>query len=102
MTTKQPTRFGVALKLVTCLIVAGLGTALTAPSAAAAPAIVTQSGPLKGIHLPTLILYLGIPYAVPPVGPLRWTPPQPFGRWPGVFRATQLGNFCTQPGFGSE
>lgn len=46
--------------------------------------------------------YLGIPYAVPPVGSLRWTPPQPFGRWHGVFQATQFGNFCTQPGLGSE
>jgi len=102
MTTKHAPRFGFALKLLICLIVAGLGNALAAPSAAAAPAIVTQSGPLKGIESPALNQYLGIPYAVPPVGSLRWTPPQPFGRWHGVFQATQFGNFCTQPGLGSE
>jgi para-nitrobenzyl esterase len=102
MTTKHGPRFGFALKLLTCLLVAGIANAFSAPSAAAAPAIITQSGPLKGIDLPTLNLYLGIPYAVPPVGWLRWTPPQPFGRWDGVFQATQFGNFCTQPDFGSE
>ncbi len=102
MTTKQAKRFGFALKLAFCLVAAGLGTALVGPSAAAAPAIVTQSGSLKGIESNDLNRYLGIPYAVPPVGPLRWTPPQPFGRWNGVFQATQFGNFCTQPGLGSE
>ncbi|MGZ6175143.1 MAG: carboxylesterase/lipase family protein [Candidatus Binataceae bacterium] len=70
-------------------------------TADASPAIVTKSGPLKGIQTPTTNEYLGIPYAVPPVGNLRWTPPQPFGKWHGVFRATQFGNFCTQPESGS-
>ncbi|MGZ6243759.1 MAG: carboxylesterase family protein, partial [Candidatus Binataceae bacterium] len=70
-------------------------------TADASPAIVTKSGPLKGIQTPTTNEYLGIPYAVPPVGNLRWTPPQPFGKWHGVFQATQFGNFCTQPESGS-
>lgn len=70
-------------------------------TADASPAIVTKSGPLKGIQTPTTNEYLGIPYAVPPVGNLRWTPPHPFGKWHGVFQATQFGNFCTQPESGS-
>ena len=60
------------------------------------PAIVTESGPLKGIISPTIHKFLGIPYAAPPVGDLRWTPPQPYGRWHGVRKATQLGNECPQ------
>jgi para-nitrobenzyl esterase len=77
------------------------------PSAKAAnslndPAIVTESGPLKGVVTPQVNEYLGIPYAAPPVGALRWVPPRPFGRWHGVFSATQFGNECPQTGGGDE
>ncbi|MDI2130135.1 carboxylesterase/lipase family protein [Yinghuangia seranimata] len=40
--------------------------------------------------------FQGIPYAAPPVGDLRWRPPQPAARWTGVREATQPGNTCTQ------
>ncbi|HVN29115.1 MAG TPA: carboxylesterase family protein, partial [Candidatus Binataceae bacterium] len=60
-------------------------------------AIVTESGPLKGTDIFGVEGYLGIPYATPPVGNLRWTPPRPYGRWHGVFEATNFGNFCPQP-----
>src|SRR6516225_8258365 len=71
------------------------------------PAIVTESGPVKGILVNTVREYLGIPYAAPPLGALRWLPPQPFGRWKGLLQAAQFGNFCIQPDghggtFGSE
>ena len=83
-----------------CLAAAGIVNALSAAPATAAPAIVTQNGPLKGIETPTTNEYLGIPYAVPPVGNLRWTPPRRNGRWHGVFQANQFGNVCTQPNGG--
>jgi para-nitrobenzyl esterase len=60
-------------------------------------AIVTESGPLKGIETSIEDQFLGIPYAAPPVGNLRWVPPQPRGQWQGVLDATQFGNYCTQP-----
>jgi para-nitrobenzyl esterase len=66
------------------------------------PAIVTQSGPLKGIIVGNIGEFLGIPYAAPPVGNLRWTPPQPFGQWKGLLDASSFGNVCTQGGRGSE
>jgi para-nitrobenzyl esterase len=102
MSTKRKNNLRFALRLIFGLLAAGVANAVATPPVAAAPAIVTQSGPLKGIETPTLNEYLGIPYAVPPVGNLRWRPPRPFGRWHGVFQATQFGNFCTQPDLGSE
>ena len=66
------------------------------------PAIVTESGPLKGIIEGNISEFLGIPYAAPPVGNLRWMPPQSFGRWNGLLDASTFGNVCTQGGRGSE
>ncbi len=40
--------------------------------------------------------FLGIPYAAPPVGPLRWKPPQPAATWAGVRQATSFGFRCMQ------
>ncbi|HEX3663565.1 MAG TPA: carboxylesterase/lipase family protein [Acidobacteriaceae bacterium] len=42
-------------------------------------------------------IFLGIPFAAPPVGPLRWNPPQPDAKWKGVREATQFGDRCMQP-----
>jgi len=41
--------------------------------------------------------YLGIPYAKPPVGELRWRPPQPAVPWEGVRKAEHFGASCMQP-----
>lgn len=58
--------------------------------------IVTESGALTGMTVGSVNEYLGIPYAAPPTGFLRWRPPQPYGRWQGVFQALQFGNICPQ------
>jgi para-nitrobenzyl esterase len=49
--------------------------------------------------------FLGLPYAAPPVGSLRWRPPQPHNPWTKVRAAAAYGNVCAQnapsfPGFG--
>ena len=62
-----------------------IGATIWGSEAAAAPAIVTEDGPLKGIISPGINEFLGIPYAAPPLGALRWTPPQPHGHWQGGF-----------------
>jgi para-nitrobenzyl esterase len=40
--------------------------------------------------------FKGVPYAMPPVGPLRWKPPQPVASWTGVRKATEFGHRCVQ------
>ncbi len=44
--------------------------------------------------------FLGIPYARPPVGPLRWRPPVPARPWKGIRDATSFGAPCPQPVLG--
>lgn len=66
--------------------------------------IVTEEGSINGITSPEINQYLGIPYAAPPVGELRWKPPEPHDRWDGVFKAAQFGSPCPQRtamGYGS-
>ncbi|XP_070552102.1 fatty acyl-CoA hydrolase precursor, medium chain-like [Ptychodera flava] len=44
----------------------------------------------------TLNVFMGIPYAEPPVGDLRFRPPQPKAPWPGIYNATDIGFACIQ------
>jgi len=39
-------------------------------------------------------VYMGIPYAEAPVGPLRFRPPVPVKKWEGVLRAFDYGPSC--------
>src|SRR5262245_1322659 len=41
--------------------------------------------------------FKGVPYARPPVGALRWQPPQPPDKWNGVRPAAAFGPRCVQP-----
>jgi para-nitrobenzyl esterase len=59
--------------------------------------IKTKSGKVQGKSEGPVHIYLGIPYAAPPVGPLRWKPPVPAGKWKGVRAATEFGSHCMQP-----
>ena len=45
-----------------------------------------------------ITVYKGIPYAAPPVGPLRWRPPAAPAAWQGVRNANGFGPACPQPG----
>jgi para-nitrobenzyl esterase len=57
--------------------------------------VMTDKGTVTGTATPTIAKFLGIPYAAPPVGPLRWRPPEPAAPW--VKRlATTFANHCPQ------
>jgi para-nitrobenzyl esterase len=64
---------------------------------ASAGVVPTDRGPVRGIETAKVKEYLGIPYAAPPVGALRWQPPRPAARWNGPLAADHFGNHCPQP-----
>lgn len=65
--------------------------------ASAAPLVVqTAKGKVKGIHKAAMRAFLGIPYAAPPVGDLRWKSPQPAQPWTDTRDARQFANHCPQ------
>jgi para-nitrobenzyl esterase len=67
------------------------------------PLALTESGVVIGSTTDGGNEFLGIPYAAPPVGALRWRPPKRYGFFPGfVLQATQFGSECTQAAGGSE
>ena len=66
----------------------------TAPGS---PVVGTANGAVRGTSSGSVSEFLGIPYAAPPVGALRWQPPQPAANWSGVRDATQFAPHCPQP-----
>ena len=56
----------------------------------------TPSGQLQGYVDQQVEHYLGVPYAQPPLGDLRWRPPQPVRPWEGALPAKKNANICTQ------
>ena len=63
------------------------------------PQVQTTHGRIEGLHEGDLDVFRGIPFAAPPVGPLRWHPPQPHDGWDGVRPCHQFGNACIQEPF---
>jgi para-nitrobenzyl esterase len=73
-------------------ILASLGAARVADP----PRVKIDTGSLEGLDTAGVMVFRGIPYARPPVGPLRWRPPLPTRPWSGVRDAKQLGHNCIQ------
>jgi para-nitrobenzyl esterase len=59
--------------------------------------VATADGAVRGKSVAAAGEFLGIPYAAPPVGALRWRPPQPPAPWPGIREATSYAPHCPQP-----
>lgn len=59
-------------------------------------AVETDHGPIQGTLVGSTRAFLGIPYAAPPVGPLRWKAPADHEPWTSPLAATQVGPECPQ------
>lgn len=64
-----------------------------------APVVKTRAGAVRGIVDGNVRVFLGIPYAAPPVGNLRWQPPEAHARWTDTLDASRAGNSCVQMSF---
>jgi para-nitrobenzyl esterase len=64
--------------------------------AGSSPVVSVTDGQLRGHVDGSVYAFLGIPYAAPPVGGLRWKEPQPPAPWTDVRDASQFGNRCPQ------
>ncbi|HEY4030147.1 MAG TPA: carboxylesterase family protein [Caulobacteraceae bacterium] len=80
--------------------------ALACTALAAAPAqaaldkpVQTKNGLVSGVagSAPGVTVFRGIPFAAPPVGPMRWREPQPAANWSGVRDGSKWGDVCMQP-----
>ncbi|WP_343667209.1 carboxylesterase family protein [Chitinophaga sp.] len=60
--------------------------------------ITTSNGIVQGVREPgsSILIFKGIPYAQPPVGPLRWKEPQPAKNWKGIRKADHFGHNAMQ------
>src|SRR5262245_49395025 len=90
--------------IVLTFLAAGLGACVRRPEA---PAPATAADPSTARHTRSGLVvgmpgrygghaWLGIPYAQPPVGALRWRAPQPPQSWAGTRDAISFGSPCTQ------
>ena len=66
------------------------------------PVVTAPTGMLQGTLANGVASFRGIPYAAPPVGPLRWHAPMPAARWAGTRDATGYGNDCMQARFAGD
>ena len=73
------------------------------PDASLDPSLVnTASGQVKGKLGSGFRAFLGIPYAAPPVGPLRWMAPAAPKAWTAPRDATKFGDICPQESTGAR
>jgi len=59
--------------------------------------VAVWGGRVRGHERAGLWVYSGIPYARPPLGPLRWRPPEPPEVWSGIREAGEFGPIAPQP-----
>ena len=72
-----------------------------AEHAGATTSVQLDAGKISGIttgHDPEIRVFKGIPYAAPPVGDLRWRPPQAVKPWKDILQCDTFGPVCPQPG----
>jgi len=83
-----------------CAAVVAIGLLLGVP--ASAREVATEAGQVAGATEDGVESWKGIPFAAPPVGPLRWRAPQPAAKWNGIRQTVTYGNDCMQVPFPSD
>ena len=83
------------------IVLIATAAALLAPAAVPSPALVvtTTNGAVGGIVEGAVKEWRGVPYAAPPIGPLRWRAPATVTPWAGVRDATSFATPCIQLDF---
>src|ERR1700744_240369 len=71
-----------------------------AAGAQSAPVVHAPAGAVRGEDQGGLRVFKGLPYALPPVGSMRWKPPVPMPPWKGERSAAHFGPACYQPASG--
>ncbi len=83
-------KYAVAVELLILPLLLLLG------SAGFAETVKVEGGLLQGPIEDGLQVSRGLPYAAPPIGDLRWRPPQPAPKWEGVRAADHFARACIQ------
>ena len=73
------------------------GTGASQNLGGALPIVSIAGGEVRGAAVSGGYDFLGLPYAAPPTGNLRWRPPRPAADWHGVRDASQFAPSCPQP-----
>jgi hypothetical protein len=95
-TSRKHRKFFIALWLITAILSTSASAQEARKPEQAAAVVRVDSGQLQGVETDGVISFKGIPFAAPPVGELRWRPPQPAPRWTGVRQAAEFGRSCMQ------
>jgi len=75
------------------LVTLAAGAVAPAGIAVATP-VEVEGGLVEGVVEGDLAVYKGVPFAAPPVGDLRWRPPQPVEGWSGSLEAKEYAPGC--------
>lgn len=81
------------------ILLAGCASAMGETTMLPDTVVKIESGRLEGAVANGIQSFKGIPYAAPPVGALRWKPPQPVAAWTGTRDAKAYGDDCAQDPF---
>lgn len=81
---------------ISILTLASCGGGGEQPSQVQPEEVSVKSGTVQGFTQGEVQSFLGVPYAAPPIGALRWQPPQPVAAWTGVKQARENPPGCPQ------
>jgi para-nitrobenzyl esterase len=86
------------MRAIFALVAMSFSVGISAPAHADSLTVKTEQGKVHGklIHDGQARAFLGLPYAAPPVGELRWKAPEPPAKWGEMREATQYGPRCMQ------